>query len=131
MPESSESDIACILHFDDRNGRRRLEKFRQLGVEQSDIPIQQRRQQIDREVQIHRKLNWGPGEFPAQHGNPKKESTAYYVGCGWSFWLSQEHPCLAGSDDSIHGSGSILDFRLPSLPKSTRSLRSNTTARRR
>ena len=44
------------------------------------------------------------------HGGPREERTSYFLGCGWSFWLSAGHPCLAMSDDEVHGSGITMEF---------------------
>lgn len=39
---------------------------------------------------------------PTVHGPPHSFETAYYVGCGWSFWFTLDLPCRDGAlDDQI------------------------------
>jgi hypothetical protein len=37
------------------------------------------------------------------YGLPRDHANSYFLGCGWSFWLSMEYPCLSNEfDDQIH-----------------------------
>jgi hypothetical protein len=43
------------------------------------------------------------GDVPLAHGPPRNEPTAHFLGCGWSFYLSVDHPCLSNTlDDQVH-----------------------------
>ena len=43
------------------------------------------------------------------HGPPRDEPTAYYLGCGWSFYLSIDFPCLSNElDDQVHMTNNSL-----------------------
>lgn len=56
-------------------------------------------------TRIHRKLQ----DVSFTHGSPHFGETAYYVGCGWSFWFTSDFPCLDPS----------LDDALPVFPMDT------------
>jgi hypothetical protein len=55
---------------------------------------------IDEEDEGRRRLEkvWGvePG-----FGTPRSEETAYFLGCGWSFWLADEYPCENPTTDDL------------------------------
>ena len=39
---------------------------------------------------------------PFIHGKPHGQETSYFAGCGWSFWHTQDYPCLNNAlDDSV------------------------------
>ena len=43
------------------------------------------------------------GDVPLAHGPPRHEPTAHFLGCGWSFYLSVDFPCLSNTlDDQVH-----------------------------
>ena len=38
-----------------------------------------------------------------EHGPPHSYPTAYFAGCGWSFWFTLDYPCLSGDlDDRVY-----------------------------
>mmetsp|Transcript_17714 Transcript_17714/g.41353 ORF Transcript_17714/g.41353 Transcript_17714/m.41353 type:complete len:868 (+) Transcript_17714:185-2788(+) len=79
--------------------RRRLQE-RRLAVAPDDI-----------------KKPWGPDMFKnAAHGTSRSESTAYFLGCGWSSLMSFESPCHDPSDDMVHGSGVRVQVGSPPPP---------------
>ena len=50
----------------------------------------------------HRKLS-SNNDILVAHGPPRNEPTAYFLGCGWSFYLSIDFPCLSNEyDDQVH-----------------------------
>eukprot|EP00592_Proboscia_alata_P016787 CAMPEP_0194396002 /NCGR_PEP_ID=MMETSP0174-20130528/124740_1 /TAXON_ID=216777 /ORGANISM="Proboscia alata, Strain PI-D3" /LENGTH=697 /DNA_ID=CAMNT_0039192007 /DNA_START=97 /DNA_END=2191 /DNA_ORIENTATION=+ len=69
-------------------------------------------------AQNRRQLQWYKDK-PA-HGVPRGEPTAYYMGCGWSYYLAYDFPCVDGNDDNIYGSGTILDVSIDSKPEPSR-----------
>jgi hypothetical protein len=53
--------------------------------------------------QSHRRLYDAIG-----YGISRHEPTAYYIGCGWSYWLSNHYPCLKNTDDTLFGSDTFF-----------------------
>jgi hypothetical protein len=57
------------------------------------------------------------------YGYSRHENTAYYLGCGWSYWLSNHYPCLHITDDTLFGSDAffhlVLDSTQPNPINST------------
>lgn len=55
------------------------------------------------------------------HGGPRYEPAARFLGCGWSFALAVDYPCLDPSlDDSVHMLNEHFTFDSPSSPKNKR-----------
>lgn len=55
-----------------------------------------------RDEAFHRRRLQSLEDTSLQHGPPHADPTAYFVGCGWSFWLTNEFPCLDPHlDDAI------------------------------
>lgn len=85
----SPSDIfgakSCELYFDDRSFPNLTE------------PVLA----IDKEMQPTPESLLNNSDF--KYGRPRKQADTFFLGCGWSFWLSLEYPCLSPElDDQIH-----------------------------
>jgi len=47
---------------------------------------------------------------PQVHGNPHSNPSAYFMGCGWSFWFTLDFPCLLGDlDDRVFSVDSTFE----------------------
>jgi hypothetical protein len=59
-------------------------------------PQQQQQQRSNRQRGLR-------GSVADYHGPPNGERHTYFVGCGWSFWMTLDFPCISGDlDDRIY-----------------------------
>tara|TARA_B110000211_G_scaffold4648_1_gene5214 strand:- start:265 stop:1980 length:1716 start_codon:yes stop_codon:yes gene_type:complete len=44
------------------------------------------------------------------YGHSRAEPVPKFLGCGWSFWLTDQYPCYKGINDNVFGSGYEIEF---------------------
>jgi hypothetical protein len=102
MPEPTSSQNGCDLYFAANAPDDAIPLSRVLDKVATDQKAAMKeREEAGGQPPPFPPIAWGPSYGKGNQNSRPNNMTAYFLGCGWSFWLMLEFPCLDGGLDDL------------------------------